>query len=214
MISPNQFTVVGEMPLEDIEAGLRAAPLLNQRDVFPFADADISFQWMTQAEVFPTSLVAVERKLVRQGLISAAMRNSVGFDQYELSEGGVMLEGGPEGTKGVIPPVVVDAKDLNGNDKAGILDGLHRAFNCFRVQRRNLLLVARVQGASDDWQAYAYTNEWSEVEPVEEKPEDKQLWKHYVGDPLKNEEYDLYVDFGHLNGSRPYVRGEGSASQD
>ena len=102
------------MPLSDIEAGLRAAPMKEARDVFPFANADISFEWVTEAEVFPTSLVAVRRKLLRQGAISAAMKSSVGFDQYELAEGGVMLEGGPEGTQGVIPPVVVDAEGLDG----------------------------------------------------------------------------------------------------
>jgi hypothetical protein len=214
MSNPNQFRVVGGMPLEDIEAGLRAAPLLETRDVFPFADADISFEWMTQDEFSPTSLLVVERKLAIQSFIATAMKADVGFDQYELADGGVILEGGPEGTKGVIPPVIVDAKGLDGVSRAGVLDGIHRAFQCFEVEERDHLFVARVTGASSDWQAYAYTNGWGEIDVVEEKPPDKRLWKHYVGDPLKNEEYALYVDFGHLNGSRPYVPGEGADSTE
>jgi hypothetical protein len=211
MSDPIQFVVAGSMKLSHVEDGLRRAPLLQQRDVFPFADADISFEWVTPEEVFPTSLVAVSRKLERQGLMSAAMKRTVGFDQYELSDGGVIIKGGPEGVKGVIPPVVVDAKGLDGVARPGILDGLHRSFDCFHVQQRGKLFVARVSGAMATWQAYAYTNEWPEVGVVEEKPDDKRLWKHYVGDPLNNEEYALYVDFGHLNGSRPYVPGEGTS---
>lgn len=210
MSNPEEFTVVGQMPLADIGDGLKRAPLLQKRDVFPFEGAGIWFRWVGPDEVYPTSLIAVERKLERQGIISAAMRATVerGYDQYELKRGGVILEGGPEGRQGMIPPVVVDAKTLEGEPRLGILDGLHRAYDCFMVQNRRHLWVAQIVGASPDWQAYAYTNEWDEIEVVDEKPKDKRLWKHYVGDPLKNEEYGLYVDFGHLNGSRPYVPGQ------
>jgi hypothetical protein len=209
MAELDQFKVVGEMPLADVEAGLRASPLLHDRETFPFAEADISFDWATKEEVLPSSLIAVIRKLVRQRNISSAMKATVGFDQYELENGGVMLEGGPEGLQGLIPPVVVEAQDLAGNQRSTVLDGLHRAYDCFMLQERERLLVATVTNAAPDWRAYAYTNQWFDVRIKSEKPDDKTQWKHYVGDPSKNEEYASYVDMGHLNGSRPYIPGEG-----
>jgi hypothetical protein len=212
MITPEEFKVVGHMPLADIETGLRAAPLLHDRNSFPFANAHISFDRVTQEDILPTSLIAVRRKLERQGVISAAIQACGLSDQYELDDGGVMLQGGPEGLKGMIPPVVVEAFDLSGTPQFGILDGIHRALDCFVVQGRKELLVARITNADPDWKAYAYTNPWEEVAVVDEKPGTKREWKHYVGNPDNNEEYGLYVDFGHLNGSRPYVPGEGEIS--
>lgn len=209
MSTPDQFTVVGEMKRDFVEDGLRRSPLLNTRDFFPFAEADISFEWVTPEDILPSSLIAVRRKLVRQGAISLAMQNSVAFDQYELTEGGVYLKGGPEGVTGVIPPIIVEGQTESGEPTDLVLDGLHRSYDCFVEQQRSRLFVARIKNASPDWMAYAYANDWDEVRVLDEKPDDKREWKRYVGDPLNNEEYELYVDFGHLNGSRPYVQGEG-----
>ena len=112
---------------------------------------------------------------------------------------------------GLIPPVVVDALNLEGKQRRTVLDGLHRAYDCFVIQGRDRLFVANVKNAAPDWNAYAYTNHWSDVRIMQEKPGDKTKWKHYVGDPAKNEEYESFVNMGHLNGSRPYIRGEGKA---
>ncbi len=202
MATPN-FEVVGHTPWDELEGMLRDVPLLGQPDTRPYADATITVERFPLSELASTTKYVEVGLLVTQGLIRASLLPQ-GYDQLDLREGGIFIDGG-EGPKHIIPPIV-ERYEAEGDTKY-ILDGSHRA----QLARRDgeetgdedpeLTVVFVRDGIT--FPPYAYTNPWEQVEVVQERPEDKSTWKNYRN--FENR-YALYRDFSSIVDSAP--RGE------
>ena len=198
MSNPNQFNVVREVPFVELEQQLRDITLLNQPDVRPYEDAEISIERFIWGDVLPTSKYVLSRQLAVQGAIKASIE-PLGFDQLEL-ESGLIIVGGEKGQQGLIPPIV-ERFDADG-PMPYVLDGSHRT-NLGRFEGRESFLGIFVRGIRPDCPPYAFPNSWGEVKKLVELPEDRATWKNYRGDVTKGEQYALYRDYSPINGSTP-----------
>ena len=189
-------TIESETSWEQIEAGIRQVPLLNRRDVFPYADATITLKEIPYSEVRTTSLYVANNLLAVQEAIAKDIAEEC-HRPLDM-EGGLILGSvidGEQKLTGFIPPIVEET------DEEGmyVLDGSHRT-NLGRWAGRMAFRAIHISGIREDCPAYAYPNEWNEVVLYDEVPTEPSLRKAYREPELL---YGLYRDFGALNGSQP-----------
>ncbi len=203
MITPAEspsFTVIGQTPWEELEPMLREVTLLGQPDTRPYANATISIERFRLSELASTTRYVEEELLSVQGLIRASLLPQ-GYDQLDLREGGVVIDGG-EGPKRIIPPIV-ERFEPDGTHKY-ILDGSHRAQLARQVGEQageddpELTVVYVRDGITHP--PYARPNLWEEVKILAERPGDKSTWKNYRDFPNR---YALYRDYSHIVDSAP-----------
>jgi hypothetical protein len=197
MNMPNVFTVEGATPWSQLEEEVRRVPLLHPRDgevIYPYADAEISLQEVAYSEVRPSTLYVLRNNLAIQTAITASIRKD-DYHPLEL-EYGLVLGDKDGGLTGLIPPIVEET------DEEGmyVLDGSHRT-NIGRWAGRTTFNAIHITGIREDCPAYAFPNDWDEVVVRETLPEDIAKRKHYRG----TDYYNLYRNFGPLNGSKPRV---------
>ncbi len=196
---PN-FEVVGHTPWDELEGMLREVPLLGQPDTRPYADATISIGRFRLSELASTTKYVEEGLLATQGLIRASLLPQ-GYDQLDLREGGIFIDGG-KGPKHIIPPIV-ERYEADGQTKY-ILDGSHRAELARRggeelgEEDPELTVIYVRDGITAP--PYAFTNPWEDVKVVKERPEDKSAWKNYRD--FENR-YALYRDYSAIVDSAP-----------
>lgn len=189
-------TIESEIPWEQIEDGLRQVPLLNKRDVFPYAGAAIELREIPYSEVRTTSLYVARNLLAVQEAIAEDIAEE-GHHPLRMESGlilGSVIDGEQKLT-GFIPPIVEET------DEEGmyVLDGSHRT-NLGRWTGRTAFNAIHISGIREDCPAYAYPNEWTEVVHYDEVPKEPSLRKNYREPGVL---YGLYRDFGALNGSQP-----------
>jgi hypothetical protein len=194
------FEVVGETPWDELERMLREVPLLNQPGTRPYADATMSIERFRLSELSSTTRYVQKDLVAVQGLIRASLLPQ-GFDQLDLRDGGLVIDG-DQGPQRIIPPMV-ERYEEEGEAKY-IIDGSHRAQLARQVGEQEgiddpeLTVVYVRDGIA--YPPYALTNPWEEVQLVEERPADKSLWKNYRD---FDKRYDLYRDYSEIYASAP-----------
>lgn len=194
-MADQQFEMVGQTPWPELEGMLRDVPLLNEPDIRPYAEATMSIERFGLYELASTTRYVQSNLVAVQGLIRASLL-PLGYDQLDLSEGGIIIDGG-NGPQRIIPPIV-ERFEEDGESKY-ILDGAHRAQLAKEVNEDPLLTVIYIRDGITH-PPYAFINPWREVRLTEDRPADKSIWKNYRDFPNR---YDLYRDFSQIVGSTP-----------
>lgn len=178
---------------------LREAPLYNQPDTRPYANATISLERFNLAELESTTRYIQEDLLAAQGTLRAALLPQ-GFDQLDLTQGRLVLEGEDSAVR--LAPPIVERYEKDGEAKY-ILDGAHRAELARQVAEEDgtepeITVIFVRDGIAHP--PYAFTNPWSEVRIVPERPDDKSQWKNYRD---FDDRYRLYRDYSAILDSQP-----------
>ncbi len=185
------FKVERSIPWKELEPAVRRTPLLNHRDIHPYADAQIDLREVAYSEVNPTSLYVLRANLALQ----AALANDIqleGYNQLEL-EGSLVIRT-PDGELVELVPPIVERTEKEG---AYIIDGAHRT-NMGRWLGRTSFVAIFISGIREDCPPYAFPNDWEEVKIREEVPTDPTQKKRYREADYKR----LYRDFSDFSGSR------------
>lgn len=194
MTDPNQFTVIREIPFEELEDRLRAVTLRGQA-TRPYEDAAISVERFTWDQILPTTKYVLTENLGTQRAIRDSLK-PLGYDPLEL-RGGLIIQGSDGKTQGLIPPLV-ELFESEG-DIPYILDGAHRT-HLGRLEGRAGFLAVFIRGIRPDCPPYAFPNRWDEIVELQELPQDLSALKNYRN---YDDRYALYRDLGPINGSVP-----------
>jgi hypothetical protein len=165
------FAVSVVEEIADLETRIRETPLLNDRNVFPYQEAQISLEKIVPREIRITSFYVLEKNLTFIQILRQKILQQ-GYDILQLTRGLIIQinEGDP---REIVPPVVEVENGI-----PFILDGLHRAYVADAIGLP--LNVMMVKNASVE--AYALPNEWSEIIIRQEVPKDSSEKKRYRED--------------------------------
>ncbi|HCU70546.1 MAG TPA: hypothetical protein DIC35_02185 [Candidatus Moranbacteria bacterium] len=152
----------------NLETRIRKVTLLNDKEIFPYQEAQISLEEVIPRDIKITSYYALEKNL---SFIRSLHRKLLrqGYDIFQLTIG-LVIQINEEDPRELVPPVVEVENDIHF-----ILDGLHRAYVADAIG--SPLNVMVVKNASVE--AYALPNEWSEIRIRQEVPENSFEKKKY-----------------------------------
>jgi len=146
-------------------------------DVRPYADVDLTLE----RAIPPGELAPTQRYLLRPTIADVeALREALratGTDLFDLN-GGLELEVDGGAAVTVIPPIIEESLEEDGQTYRLINDGQHRVYVARQARVGITVVVAR--GVSPEYPYYAYplTGGWDDVQLFDELP-DGFLKKHY-----------------------------------
>ena len=183
----------------ELEEQLRNVTLRKSR-VRPYENATFAVRYFTYEEAAPMSLFVTTEQMDRHRRIGANLLAQGQPTQLNMVRG-LILEGGPKGRQGLIPPIV---ETFEPEDITYVIDGSHRT-NGGRWAGIEGFVAVHITGIRPDCPPYAFPNTWEEVRELPEKPDDPSIMKNYR-EP--DHPYRLYRDFEPINGSTPRVEGQ------
>ena len=190
----DMFTVIREMPWEELQRQIQAVHLLEPRGgeyVYPYEHAQILLREVAYSTVRPTSLYLLTENLKLQRQLTEDLKQQ-GFDPLNLT-GLLTVQEDKQPAIGLMPPIVEETVD----DGAYLLDGIHRAYLGLLAGKTTFRAI-HITGIRPDCPAAVRPNDWQAVRQYDAVPSDPQLKRHYRPEPLR-----LRRDFSQLNGSTP-----------
>lgn len=170
---------------------------LQNSDVQPYADADISMRSVRLAECRPVSLYVLTDNLKRQLALRASLLGK-GVDPLSL-DGSLNLRTDDGESVAMLPPIVEEDPEHGPL----LIDGTHRTY-VGRSLGYDAVKALYITGSHPEYPVYAFPNEWSAIREHHSVPTDLAEKKHYRPGDYRA----LYRDFSSLNGSRMREAGD------
>ncbi len=202
-----KITGVKQHGAEELLKRMRQVPLAGSSTVFPYENAAISIEKIEPGQLAPAQLYVLKENLERQRNLRHELARH-GIDLFCLNGFVEMQVEGAESPIGLLPPVVEESVEANGQVALIICDGIHRIY----LSRLEWVIpqVVFVRGIPKETPYYAYPNirGWADVPVVSQLSDergDKILKKWHRIENHKS----LYRDFTGPFSNLSVPRGKG-----
>lgn len=185
-----KITHLAEIPAGTLLDRLRDVRLVGYPEVRPYADAQLTIEHAVATDrLAPTQRYLLTPSLRNVETLRASLLD-VGVDILALGAG-YELETADHLLLSVLPPIVEESVEQNGQTYWIINDGQHRVYAARQTSLPITVVVARGVDPEFPYYAYPLADGWSDVQVFDELP-DGFLKKHY----RQPEGYQrLYRDF-------------------
>ena len=150
--------------------GLRNVTLLERPTVRIYKDACISLEKIAVECLYPAQRYVLVRELLKVRRLRWEL-SRLGYDMFELNGYLRLWLRGNDKPVDLLPPIVEESIEQNGHVVHIINDGMHRIYLAYREWI--IPQVVFIRGIPKNLPYYAYPNpgRWSEIELIEEIPE-------------------------------------------
>jgi hypothetical protein len=206
---------IKKIPFSELEKKIKTVPLMqkdeNDKDIFVYEKANISFRELSPFEVNPTTFYLIEKNLKFQHELRKHLMQNFGIDSLHLDAAYEL-----KNEKGEIwtltPPIievtsrkvmyVPNESEIKYKNKVTIQipiinDGAHRVYSA--IQQNQTFNGVFISQPNNEFPFYAHPNSWNDVKIVQDVPATKEEKKFYSRENC----YALYRDFGKLGCGAP-----------
>jgi hypothetical protein len=168
-------------------AALRTTPLRGFDGARPYADATLELAPAFDPELLiPTQRYVLAPRL-RHALELRAELLQHGIDPFALQGGAYFCtDANPEERIPLIPPIVEESLEPDGRTVLLVNDGLHRVYAARSLGLPISVVIARGVPRAYPYYAFALPHGWSEVEELEELPDEYQKKEYRIPDNYKS----------------------------
>lgn len=162
-----EITRVEQLPCGEVVDKLRSVSLRGYGGVRPYADADVRFV----SDFDTDSVLPAQNYVLRSGVESVlTLRRELAawnIDPFAMN-GGVLIwtDGEPLRPRTLLPPIIEQSLEPNGELVDLVSDGMHRIFAARAAGLR--VSVIRISGVSSPYYAFPITGGWTEVHVLDE----------------------------------------------
>ena len=171
----------------DLLAALRRTPLRGFDGACPYANATLEL-----APAFDPELLAPTQRYVLAPRLRAALALRTELLQRSLDpfalDGGAYFRAHADSDERIplIPPIVEESLEPDGRTVLLINDGLHRVYAARSLGLPISVVIARGVPAAYPYYAFALPRGWSQVEELEELPDEYQKKEYRIPDNYKS----------------------------
>ncbi|MCR4315398.1 MAG: hypothetical protein NUW37_03505 [Planctomycetes bacterium] len=174
-----EITEVRVRTREELIAGLRSVTLKENSAVKIYRDCAISVERLDPRQFAPPQRYVLESQVKTLMHLDFELERH-GVDMFDL-EGFVEYRvDGSSDWNGLLPIIIEESIEANGEIKFIICDGMHRAY--LAMSQMKLPKVAFIRGIPKEYPYYAYPNPngWDDVAPISMKEEESGLGKSMI----------------------------------
>ncbi|MFP4567623.1 MAG: hypothetical protein ACLFN8_01635 [Candidatus Woesearchaeota archaeon] len=210
---------INKIPFSELEQKIRKVPLMqkdeNDKDIFVYENANISFRELSPFEVNPTTFYLIEKNLKFQHELREHLMKNFGIDSLHL-DAAYELKNENDEIWTITPPIIeitprtvkyiTHKSEIKYDDEVRIQipiinDGAHRVYTA--LEQNETFTGVFISNPNKHFPFYAHPNSWTDVNVVQDTPATKEEKKFYS----KENCYALYRNFGILGCGAP--RGTG-----
>jgi hypothetical protein len=171
----------------ELLTALRRTPLRGFEGACPYADATLELAPAFDPELLVPTQRYVLRPRLRHAIELRAQLQPHGVDPFALQGGAYFCTAAdPEERVPIIPPIVEESLEPDGRTVLLVNDGLHRVYAARSLGLPISVVIARGVPRAYPYYAFALPRGWSEVEELEELPDEYQKKEYRIPDNYKS----------------------------